>query len=238
MNPELESMLDRADEILRDLETEYNKCLKAKRVTDRAKNLAPEVLAKLKSVLDHTMRRAWEIYIAPNLSEKTRKSARVYFPIADDLNSLHSILGRWGIKDLDKINKKLYDFLLKQQPFSSDKNRWLVTLAKIAGEGKHVRLIPQKLTERIRRIKVTGPAGGSVSWDPSSVKFGVGVSIMGTSVDPKTQRVVPTPGVTEKVEILLAFIFDSYGVNALGFCREACQKTRALIEEMANALKL
>ena len=238
MNPELESMLDRADEILRDLETECNKCLKAKKVTDRAKNLAPEVLAKLKSVLDHMMSKAWEKHIAPNLSEQARKHARVYFPIASDLNSLHSTLGRGSMADLDQVNKKLYDFLLKKQPFSSEENQWLDVLARIAGEGKHVRLIPQKLTERISRIKVTGSAGGSVSWDPSSVKFGAGVSIMGASVDPKTQRVVPAPGVTEKVEILFAFIFDSYGVNALGFCEEACQKTRALVEEMVNALNL
>jgi len=137
--------------------------------------------------------------------------------------------------NLDKAHKGLYDFLLKQQPFSSMDNRWLDLLTKIAAEGKHVRLTPQKLTEKIGRITVSS-LGGTVSWDASSVRFGSGVAIMGAPVDPVTQRVVPTRGVTQRVDILVAFVFDTYGVDALAFCREACQKTRVLIEEMVNVL--
>lgn len=59
---------------------------------------------------------------------------------------------------------------------------------------------------------------------------------MGAPVDPRTQRIVPTPGVTEQMEIWVSFILEGYGVNALGFCKEACQKTRVLIEEMVNIL--
>lgn len=59
---------------------------------------------------------------------------------------------------------------------------------------------------------------------------------MGAPVDPRTQRIVPTPGVTEQVEIWVSFVLEGYGVNALGFCREACQKTRVLIEEIVNLL--
>lgn len=237
MDSELESMLDRADELLGDLEDEYKNCLKAEKVSERAKNLAPEIVVKLRSVLDHTMRRAWEKYIAPNLLEKDRKHAHVYFPIVSNLGNFRSTLGQGGMADLDKSHKELHDFLLKQQPFSSTDNRWLDLLAKIAAEGKHVRLTPQKLTERIRRINVSSPSG-TVSWDASSVRFGAGVTIMGAPVDPVTQQIVPTPGVTQKVDILVAFMFDTYGVEALTFCRETCKKTRALIEEMVNVLRL
>jgi hypothetical protein len=125
---------------------------------------------------------------------------------------------------------------LKKQPFSSKENQLLDILAKIAAEGKHVRLTPQKRTEA-HRIKVSRPGGGSVSWDASSVKFGAGVSVMGAPIDPRTQRIVQTPGVTEEVEIWVSFVFNDYAVNALGFCKEACQKTRALIEEMVNILQ-
>jgi len=236
MDSELESMLDRADELMGDLEDEYEKCLQAHNVTERVKNLAHEVLEKLKNTLDHTMRRAWGKYIAPNLLEQDRKNARVYFPAVSNLDSFHSTLRRGGMTDLDKVHKNLYDFLLKKQPFSSKDNRWLNLLTKIAAEGKHIRLTPQKRTET-KRIKVSG-LGGNVSWDPSSVRYGAGVSILGAPVDPRTQRIVPTPGVSEQVEIWGSFIFEGYGVNALGFCKEACQKTRTLIEEMVNVLQL
>jgi len=235
MDAELKSILDRADELLKDLEGEYKDCLQAHTVTERAKNITHEVLEKLRSALDQTMMKAWEEYVSPNLSDQQRKRARVYFPIVGDLNSFRSTLGRGFMADLDMTHKNLYDFLLNRQPFSSKENQWLHILTKIAGEGKHVRLAPQKRIET-RRIKVSGAGGGSVSWDPSSVKFGSGVRTMGAPVDPRTQRIVPTPGVTEQVEIWVSFVLEGYGVNALGFCRKACQKTRVLIEEIVNLL--
>ncbi len=237
MDPVLASMLDRASELHEELENEYKKCLQTQNVTERAKNLTHEVLDKLRSVLDHAMARAWRKYVAPNLLEQDRKHARVYFPITSDLDSLRSTLGRGCMSDLDKTHKNLYDFLLKQQPFSSEENRWLDILTKIAGEGKYVQLIPQKRTET-RRIKVSRPDGSSVSWDASSVKFGGGVSVLSAPIDPRTQRIVPTPGVTEQVEIWVSFIFEGYGVNALGFCKDAYKKTHALIEEMGNVFQL
>jgi hypothetical protein len=232
MDSELESIFERADELLQDLENEYQKCLKSQNVTKRAQNLTHEVLDKLRSALDHAMARAWLKYVAPNLSEKNKQRARVYFPITNDLDSLHSTLGRGCMSDLDKTCKNLYIFLLDKQPFSNQENRWLDLLTKIAGEGKHVQLTPQARTET-SRISVSGH-GGEVSWDPSSVKFGGagGVSILGAPIDPNTQRIVPTPGVTERVEVWVSFILEGYGVNALGFCKEACQKTKALIEEI------
>ena len=232
MDIELKSVLDRANELLGELEDEYKKCLRLQNVSERARNLTHEVLEKLRSALDHVMRRAWEKHISFHLSEQKRERARVYFPIASNLSSFRSTLGRGGMTDLDKAHKNLYDFLLKKQPFSSSENRWLDLLARIVAEGKHIQLTPQKRTET-RRIKVSG-GGGSVSWDPSSVRFGGGVSVMGAPVDPRTQRIVPTPGITEQVEIWVSFVLEGYGVNGLGFCKEVCQKTHALIEDMTN----
>ena len=235
MSSQVESMLVRADELLKELDDEYKNCLQARNVNERAKNLTHEVLEKLRSALDHTMRIAWDKYIAPNLSEQDKKRAYVYFPIVDNLNAFRSTLGRGCMANLEKVHKNLYDFLLKRQPFSAGENRWLKLLAEIAAEGKHVRLTPQKRTEKISRISVS-KRGGKVSWDPSSVKFGGGVSVLGAPIDPSTQRIIPTPGVTEQVEIWVSFIFEGHGVNALVFCKEAIQKTRALIEEMLKFL--
>jgi len=235
MNLEIKSILDRADELLKDLEEEYKDCLQTHKITARAKNITHEVLEKLRSALDQTIMRAWGKYISPNLSDQQKKRARVYFPVAGDLNSFHSTLGRGSMTNLDKINKKFYDFLLNQQPFTSADNQWLDLLNKIAAEGKHIRLTPQKRIET-NRVKVTSSSGGSVSWDPSCVKYGSEVKVLGAPIDPRTQRIVPTPRVTEKLEIWVSFILEGYEVNALGFCKEACQKARVLTEEMVSFL--
>lgn len=155
MNLEIKSILDRADELLKELEEEYKDCLQTHKITARAKNITHEVLEKLRSALDQTMMRVWEKYISPNLSDQQKKRARVYFPIAGDLNSFHSILGRGSMTNLDKINKKLYDFLLNKQPFTSADNQWFDLLNKIVAEGKHIRLTPQKRieTHRVKSLK-------------------------------------------------------------------------------------
>jgi hypothetical protein len=234
MDNELKSVLDRAEELLKDLEKEYGNCLASREVTERARNISHEVLEKLRNALDQTMRKSWEKHIAPNISREERSNARVYFPIADDLNSFRSILGRGHVKE-HSYPKELYDFLLSRQPFSSKENKWLDILSKIAVEGKHIKLTPQKRTE-IKRTTVRRDGIGSVAWDSSSTTFSSGVSVMGAPIDPRTQRIIPTPGVVQEVEIWVTFIFEGYSVNALGFCKEACQKTRMLIEDMTNRM--
>jgi len=51
LSSQVESMLDRADELLRELKDEYDGCLQAHSVTERAKNLTHEVLEKLRNAL-------------------------------------------------------------------------------------------------------------------------------------------------------------------------------------------
>ena len=239
MDKELESMFTRAEKLLGELEEEYNNCLHAKNVTEEAKHLTHEVLEKLKNVLNHTMIKVWEKIIAPDLSDEDKKKRAISFPTSNSLQSFRSTLGRAKMTGSDKTHKNLYDFLLSKQPFSSSDNQWLGLLSKISGEGKHIRLIPQKRFET-RRIKVTKHGMGEVSWDPNSVTFGQKVKpeILEAEVDPKTQRIKPTLGVTEKVEIWVSFNFKDYGINALGFCKEVCQKTRNLVEEMVDTFEL
>lgn len=234
MDVELESLLDRADELLKDLKKEYENCLFSHKVTERAKNITNEILEKLRNALDQTMWKAWDKYISPYVSDKDREHARVYFPITGDLNSFHSRLGR-GWQNLKHHNKELYDFLLSRQPFSSGENQWLGLLTKVAAEGKHVRLTPQKRRES-RRITVSRNDVGSVSWDQSSIRYAPGVSILGAPIDPKTQRTIPTPSVTEQVEIWVYFTFEGYNVNAFRFCEDACQKTRMLVQDMTKLI--
>jgi hypothetical protein len=207
VDSELESMLDRADELIGNLKDEYQKCLNSQTVTNRAQNITHEVLEKLRHALDHAMWRAWNKYVSPNLSENSRNSARVYFPIADDLRNFRSTLGRGAMKDLDKVQKDFYDFVLSKQPFSSNENKWLDLLTKISAEGKHVKLAPQKGIEVPPR-KVPKHEVSSISSDPFSIKFNAGE------------------------EKWVSFVLDDYGLNALGLCIEMRHKIHELIEEM------
>ena len=234
MDSELEGMLDRAAELLEELEREYERCLRERSVSERAKNLTHEVLEKVRNALDHTMRRAWVKYTEPNLSAEDRRHARVYFPVAKDEQRFQSILGMGRMKGLKKSHKDLYDFVVSQQPFSSPDNRWLQHLAGIAAEGKHIVLAPQTRTETQRYTVSKG--GGSASWDPSRVRFKGEFRVLGAPIDPRTQRIVPTEGVSERVETWVAFVIDTdgYKVNALVFCKEACRKAHALIENMVR----
>jgi hypothetical protein len=115
-------------------------------------------------------------------------------------------------------------------------NVWLGILNDLAVQGKHIDLVPQTRIEE-RRITVTGP-GGSVSWSAGNVTFGSGVSVSGAPIDPKTQRIVPTPGTMEKIEIWVNFLIAGYEVNAAGFCKDACARVRKLVTELSAEFRL
>lgn len=62
--------LDRADEISADLLKEYDRCLGAKEVGARAKQLTHDVCIQLRSALDRVARRYWEKYVAPSMTKE------------------------------------------------------------------------------------------------------------------------------------------------------------------------
>src|SRR5262245_16131135 len=98
MHNNLEVSLARADELLKELMAEYEKCLKAKEVSGRATQLTHEVCERLRTVLDRAARLYWEKRVSPELPEEDRKAAVIYFPIAVDQNAFDSTLGRWRWK--------------------------------------------------------------------------------------------------------------------------------------------
>jgi hypothetical protein len=236
MHPNIIASLDRADELRKELITEYERSLHNKEVSARATQLTHEVLERLRSVLDRLARLYWDKKIAHELSEDDRNAAAIYFPIATDQNSLDSILGRWRWKTVREKHQAIYDFLLALHPFVNRSNDWLRILNDLTVQGKHIDLVAQKRTEQ-RQITVTGAAGGVVSWGPG-VTFGSGVSVMGAPIDPRTQRIVPTPGVTEKIETWVNFEIQDYGVNAAEFCTDACREVRRVATEMSQKFSL
>lgn len=236
LNPNIAMSLDRADELLADLNREYDQSLKAQTASPRAVHLTHEVCERLRSVLDRLVRLYWENHIAPTLDSSEREKALIYFPVTKDQNSFASVLGRWRWAAVKAQHSSLEKFLLGIQPFHCPKNDWIRVLSELAAASKHIDLVPQKRTEE-RRITVTGQGSGSVSWGPG-VSFGSGVSIMGAPVDPITQRIVPTHGVTEKIDIWVSFLIDGYNVNALSFCADACTNVRRIAINMTTRFNL
>ncbi len=236
MHKHITGTLDRADELYKDVMAEYDQSLHQRIVSDRAIQLTHEVCERLRSVLDRTARRYWEKHVAPSLSEEDRKAASVYFPVTSNHHGFNSVLGRWKWKTVRDQHQAVYDYLLGLQPFSSAENKWLAILNDLAVQGKHIDLVPQTRTEE-QRVTVRGAGGGSVSWGPG-VTFGSGVSVMGAPINPATQRIMPTPGVTEEIVTWVSFIIRKHGVNAAEFCKDACANVRKIATELSDKFDL
>lgn len=231
MHENIKAALDRADELMVELEAEYRKALRDQAVSADTKQLCHDVIEKLRSALDRIARRYFEVHIAPNLTDEDRRAATIYFPIAADEQGFLSVMGRWRWKAVRGAHSDLENYLRSLQPYSHEANNWLHQLSLLANEGKHVDLAPQTRVES-RQVTVSMPGSGSVTYGPG-VKFGSGVRILGVPVDPKTQRVVQNTTVTEKITVWVDFTFDRYGISAIGLCREAAKKTRQIVTEMS-----
>jgi hypothetical protein len=254
--------LDRADALLAELLKAYDQSLTSKTVSGDAVERTHDICQKLRDILDRTTRRYWDKHVAPRLSDQERAKAKVYFPITNSKPGFDSMMGKWQWRSVRDDHQSLYDYFLKRQPFSSSANNWLAILDDLAIQGKHIDLVPQKRTEeRVTKIEeegggsVTvgrsfigfgrkggnigfGRGGGAINFGPGGTRFSGNVSAMGAPIDPRTQRIVPTPGVTEKVEIWVSFLIDGHGVNAAGFCKEASRETRRFVQEMTDLFSL
>lgn len=235
MYENLSLLLDTADKRLAELKAEYEKSLAAKSISLEATQLTHEVCEKLRSALDRVARRYWEIHVAPNLSDEDRAKAIIYFPVVSKVEAFDAVIGKWRWKSIRQDHEEVYRFLEQRQPYH-DGQSWLLVLSDIANASKHVDLIPQKRFEE-RRISVSRSGAGGVSWG-AGVTFGGGVSIMGAPIDPRTQRIVPTAGVTETLETWVSFIVEGHNVNALGFCQRAAKEVRLIVTEMSERFGL
>lgn len=233
--------LDSADEILTNLLSEYDRSLANKKVSVKAHDLTHQICTLLRSALDRAAYRYWNLKVAPGISAEDREKAKstIYFPAGGSKESVDSTLGNWRWKSVKDQHQELYDYLLSIQP-TPGKNKWLTVLFDLSVQGKHIDLVPQKRYEE-RRVTVSR-GDGIVSWNPDAVRFGSGpgvqVRVAGAQINPATQRIFPTEGVTERLETWVSFIIDGHNVNAAGFCKEGCAETRRIIQEMTDKFGL
>src|SRR3990167_7947922 len=232
MDQDIQSQLERARELLQDLEIACNNDLQAKNVSGKTKNLSQEVLTKIKHLLDQVIYKFFEKHYLQNLSEVDKKSAKVYFPIVSKKEDLKSVFGRAKMSDLETKYGDFFNFLDSIQPYNQD-YLWLKYLANYASE-KHIKLTPQKKTE-IKRVTVSR-CSGSVSWGPG-VTFGDGVSVMGVPINPATQMPVPNNVVETKIENWVSFLFDDSDINVLWLCKKSVEDGEEIITEILKFIE-
>lgn len=227
MKSDLLIQLKRVEELINELEIIYKNCLSSKNISPEAKVVTHEIFEKLCNILDQITRAIWLKNLSITLSEEDKNKATIYFPVSNDQHQFVSTIGRWRIQDLEHNFPDIYNFFNSRQPFISDKNNWLLIVKELANK-KHIGLIPQK-REKITNITYTSPSG-TVMFNARAVRFGSGAHILGAPVDPTTQRIVPTPGVREKIEVWVAFKIEGFDLNILPFCRESCLKVSNIVE--------
>jgi len=217
---DINAVLNKANDMLPQIEAEYQKCLKEENIPDSLLVDIKDYLGNLRSALDYI----WH---------KIPSVADGYFPIA---NSLADFTAK-----TTKIDQKYFALLQKYQDYNQ--NSWIRCFSLFRNKNTHITLIPQKRTET-QRIVSTHVGGGAVSWDPNSVRFGSGVYINSAPVNPLTQMPISTPETTIRREIWVDFVFDGssispdfpQGVSALPFLKKSLPAVFDIIKELEKIL--
>jgi len=238
-----ESQFQRAEELLSDLEVEYLLSLKNKEVSDRAKILTRDYCITLNSILDQVMNKYFEEKIAPTLSsiDRTEAKKRIYFPISNSRNGLPSKLGQMKIKNLQKMDYKVFSFLKSCQPYYDSSYKWLLDLHKYTNE-RHVRLTPQKKTENTR-FTVNSKEGCVIILDNVIAEDG-GILIDGKKIHsvlastPESSYISCDPRLDVTTEILVNFYFEGTDLEVLKFCKECLPKTKELVKQFLELFKI
>lgn len=221
---DISALLSKADAQLVQIIKEYESSLHKQTIDATLRVDIKNYCENLRSVLD---------YLAHDIREKFCSTAnpksRFYFPILPDATQFASQATQW-FPGLQAACPVLWSELERCQPYQAGQS-WLSHLNKLNNENKHGALVPQTRQETTR-VEANIAGGGSVSWNPSSVRFGPGAYIGGVPVDPRTQMPVQDQRLTVMKTIWVDFLFDGIGVSALTLLKEALdgvQKINAAI---------
>lgn len=220
---DIEALLQRAEKILPTITQQYEGSLHTKEISAELKIDIKEFFGHLRSVLDYLAHEIVDTY-CPNASPKDI----LYFPIRGTQPDFEAMMKK-SYPDLDTNRPEIYAILEETQPYKKDENKWLSHFNKLNNEHKHDRLVPQITTET-KRVNVETKGGGSVSWNPSGVRFGAGVRIGGVPVDPNTQMPVPSSTQTVTIQTWVDFQFEDIGVSAIWLSNESLKQVRSIYE--------
>lgn len=209
---DVDALITRSRKDFDAVEAGYQKCLHDHAISAELRIDIKNLCGNLRSILDYIARDIRETHCA-----SANSSVRFYFPIMLDATQLQNQMNNW-YPGLSAACVDLWNYLESIQPYHTS-YAWLGKFNRVNNENKHESLVEQTRTET-QRVNVSF-GGGSVSWNPSAVKFGSGVFIGGVPVNPSTQMPVPSP--SQKVEriIWVDFRFDGINESALGLLRQS-----------------
>ena len=203
----IDALLRRSRRDLEGIGKRYRAALAAKEVDPDLRIDIKNLCGNLRSVLD---------YLAQDVRARHCPDAdprvRFYFPILASRPEFEEKMSHW-FAGLTTVCPELWAYLESRQPYHEG-FEWLSAFNRVNSENKHGDLLEQTRVES-ERVTVSGPGGGSVSWNPGAVRFGRGVSIGGVPIDPRTQLPVPHPAQRVERVIWVDFQFRGIGVSAL-----------------------
>ncbi|MEX0749605.1 MAG: hypothetical protein WD359_02260 [Dehalococcoidia bacterium] len=206
---QIAALLAAARNDLRPIEAKYRSSLSSQGIDYDLQIAIKNLLENLRSALDYVAHEIRDVHCPA-----ANKNARLYFPICPSKSSFAA-----DLPDLEVNRPAIVGYLASIQPYGEPKWQWLEAFVLLTNENKHHHLVPQTRTERVR-VKATRSGAGEVSWDPSSVRFGSGVSILGSPVDPSSQLPAPSPGLEVVHTVWVDFHFDGVPGSALGLLRQ------------------
>jgi hypothetical protein len=221
--PSVETLLRKADEAVARIQEQYEADLVAKKVSDDLLYDVRQVVQDCQSALDWT---------ATAVKEKLYGASkwRPYFPLVKESAEFPAELEK-QIARLRADHPDIASAFQRHQPYRKGKTE-LGYLHALARVNKHQDFAPQERVEQ-RRVEARF-AGGSVSWDPSSVTFGSGVAIGGVPVNPATQRPVPHPSQTVTETIFVDWRFRELNVSVLPTLEALVRLTRAAVNDVRD----
>jgi len=217
----IEALLNKARTTFNDLKRAYEASLQEKTIRDDLKVDIKNICENLRSCLDYLAHEMVE-----GLCQPSGKQNLLYFPIRSSKAEFEKTMAR-DYPGLETANKSVFDFLESIQPY---RDAWLGEFNKLNNENKHQDLVEQTKTEH-RRINVSGPGGGGVSWGPG-VTFGSGVSVMGVPIDPRTQLPVPNNSIKTEIIVWVDFKLESNGQSVLPFIEMSIDRVAAVFREL------
>lgn len=237
---DIESQIERAEELLEELEDSAKEDLTQKNVSEKTRNLTQEILVKMRTVFDQTMRKFYELHIEPTLSSSDKKRARVYFPIVPKQIDLLPFLGRGMMKELDITHSAVYNLLDSVQPYKPG-YEWM-THFKVYANERHIRLTPQKRVES-KRLVLGGDTANISIGEGAKIVLGRGASIRiggkrisgGQSISTKSKTVRGDPGIA-KLERWISFTFEETGINSINLCKTVVIEGKKIVTEFLSKL--
>ncbi len=209
-------------------EQQLNEILKAYDSSLQQQAIAAPLLVDIKNYCENL--RSVLDYLAHEIREKYCPGAnpkdRFYFPIFPDATQFAAQAGKW-FPGLASSASRVWAALESCQPYQPA-FAWLGLFNKVNNENKHGALVPQTRQELGTQVKAEIQGGGSVAWNPSSVRFGAGVSIGGVRVDPSTQMPIADPRLKVTRTVWVDFHFDGIGGSAIGLLRESLSGVKAI----------